>query len=73
MTRDRLYQLPKGSKVDILVGGASRWEADKDEYVHARDARDALRLLARRISRECSCRLDEVDGQDIARQMWELV
>ena len=73
MTRDRLYQLPKGSKVDILVGGASRWEADKDEYVHARDARDALRLLARRISRECSCRLDEVDGQAIARQMWELV
>lgn len=73
MGRNRLYQLPKGSKVDILVGGASRWEADEDEYVHAHNARDALRLLARRISRECACRWDEVDAQDIARQMWELV
>lgn len=73
MKRDRLFQLPKGSSVDILVGGASRWEAERDEYVHAHDANDALRLMARRISRECACRWDEVDGQDIARQMWELV
>ena len=73
MTRSRLFQLPNGSRVDILVGGASRWVADKDEYVHAHDAADALRLMARRVSREVGCRWREVDGQDLARQMFELV
>ena len=67
----RLYCLPKGSRVDILVGGNSHYVAETDMWIRASDARGALVGMARRISREVGCRWREVDGQDLARQMYE--
>lgn len=67
-----LFCLPKGSRVDVLVGGGSHYVAEADMWIRAVDARGAIVGMARRISREVGCHWREVDGQDLAKQMYEL-